>query len=150
MDQLNAFIEKTKSDDGLKAKVEALGQKGAGIDDYIALAAEYGFVITAEEFNEVSKHGELSEDDLENVAGGMSNSGKCYFTPTGKTINDGWGYRAECNSYCGYIKEFMCECHGSAGSTICIDRWHKLEDDDYLRHKTSVNHWQKKPPSYNT
>ena len=77
MEQLKAFIEKAKTDKVLAEKLDILGIKGAGDDEIIALAAEYGFTITKEEIENIKSHScnsckscELKEEDLENVAGG--------------------------------------------------------------------------------
>jgi len=48
VEQLKAFIEKVESDKELSEKVNAIGAKGAGSDELISLAAECGFIITAE------------------------------------------------------------------------------------------------------
>jgi len=48
------------------------------VEEFVARASEEGFDITAEEINSVtqeSAEGELSEDDLENVAGGFGKRG---------------------------------------------------------------------------
>jgi len=79
MEQLKALIEKAKSDKELMAKLDALGAKDAGDDEIIALAKEYGFTVTADEIgklkNEVADSAgsnEITEDELEAVAGGWS------------------------------------------------------------------------------
>ena len=145
MEQLKAFLEKAQSDSELVAKLGALGKKGASIDDYIALAVEYGFSITAEEFEEASKHVELSEEELENVAGGWGRSTNCWFTPTGKTGGKNGEKWLECGSYCGFLKANFCACKES---NDCINRWHKLGPDDYLFPKINWNHNTKIPPTY--
>ena len=76
MNQMQAFIEKARHDKELMAKLDALGASGAGADKIIALAAEYGFTITAEDCRQAAemagarKSGELNEEDLEAAAGG--------------------------------------------------------------------------------
>ena len=77
MEQIKAFIEKAKSDSTLMAKLDALGKSGIGSDEVIALAAEYGFTFTVQEYEEAMKYGgncakcgELSEADLDAVSGG--------------------------------------------------------------------------------
>ena len=80
MDQMQAFIEKARNDKELMAKLDALGAGGAGAepDKIVALAAEYGFSITEEDYRKaneqtgVRKTGELKEEDLEAVAGGAT------------------------------------------------------------------------------
>ena len=76
MEQMKLLIEKAKSDEALMAKLDALGAKGAGAEEIVALAAEYGFTITKEGYESelasarAPKTEELSEEDLEAVAGG--------------------------------------------------------------------------------
>jgi len=76
MTQMQSFIEKAKKDKDLMAKLDALGASGAEPDKIIALAAEYGFAITTEDYRKAAemagtpKTGELKEEDLEAAAGG--------------------------------------------------------------------------------
>jgi len=77
MDQIKALIEKAQSDKELMAKLDALGEKDAGADEIIALAKEYGITVNAEEIEKLksedeysSESGELTEEELEDVAGG--------------------------------------------------------------------------------
>ena len=77
MEQIKAFIEKANTDSELMAKLDALGKSGAGAEEVVALASEYGFIFTAQEYEEAVKCGgncarcgELSEEDLDAVAGG--------------------------------------------------------------------------------
>jgi len=78
MTQMQSFIEKVKNDKELMTKLDALGANGAEADKIIALAAEYGFNMTEEDFRRVveaaeaqhMKTGELGEEDLDAVAGG--------------------------------------------------------------------------------
>ena len=76
MEQINALIEKAKSDKELMDKLDALGEKDAGNDEIITLAKEYGFTVTAEEIEKIksegSTTGEIKEEELEAVAGGWS------------------------------------------------------------------------------
>ena len=62
-EQLKAFLEKVQGDTSLQEKLKAA-------DDYdavIAIAKQAGFSISADDFRS-----ELSEEELENVAGGDS------------------------------------------------------------------------------
>ena len=63
-EQLNAFLEKVKSDTELQEKLKAAGSNEAAIE--IAKAA--GFSITAEDMQ--SSTIELSDEELEAAAGG--------------------------------------------------------------------------------
>ena len=65
-EQLNAFLEKVKSDTELQEKLNAAASPDAAIE--IAKAA--GFSITAEDIQSATV--ELSDDELEGAAGGYS------------------------------------------------------------------------------
>ena len=66
-EQLNAFLEKVKSDTELQEKLKAAGSNEAAIE--IAKAA--GFAITAEDIQSMqSATAELSDEELETAAGG--------------------------------------------------------------------------------
>ena len=62
-DQLKAFMEAVKVDAGLQEKLKAAGDDNA----VVAIAKEAGFVISVEE---VTARQELSDGELEEVAGG--------------------------------------------------------------------------------
>ena len=158
MEQLKAFIEKAKSDAELGEKLSALDVISAAADEYIALAAEAGFTITADDIKEKRK---LTEEELEDVAGGFGkgdNGVLCYFTPTGKSNTvylPDKGYEVtwvECNSWCvGF--NYDCSCHKAQaeGEAICVNRWHQLSGVmEHLWPYGSFNHKKKTPPSYNT
>jgi len=80
MNQMQSFIEKIKNDKDLMTKLDALGAGGAEpeADKIVAIAAEHGFAITAEDYQQaleqaaVQKSGELAEEDLDAVAGGAT------------------------------------------------------------------------------
>ncbi len=68
---MKEFLEAIEKDEELKAKVEELNRKGATSADFSALAKEYGYELTEADFSGVGKDtGELSEDELDAVAGG--------------------------------------------------------------------------------
>jgi len=151
MKQLKAFTEKAKSDQKLSEKLDALGAKGAGIDEYIELAAEYSFTVTKDELEKIEMTEELSEEELEEVSGGSNKtSGNCFFTPTGERKYIFAAERIKCNSFCGWDK-WCCDCWGRPAT--CRDKWHMVELDnhkDYLAPINDTNHYKKHPPSYNT
>lgn len=67
---MKEFLELIEKDEKLKQKVAEMDANAdAKVSDYIALAAEYGVVITEADFKQV-KAAELSEDELDAVAGG--------------------------------------------------------------------------------
>ena len=76
MNQMQAFIEKAGTDSALMAKLNALGSGAEASEKVIAIAAEYGFAVTAEDYRvaqgqaHLQKSGELNEEELEAAAGG--------------------------------------------------------------------------------
>ena len=77
MEQVKAFMEMAQTDSELAAKLEELSKKTKEMGDIIALAAEYGFVFTAEDLKAAKCGGcqgsrELSEEELDNVSGGWT------------------------------------------------------------------------------
>ena len=76
MEKIKAFIEKAKTDSELAAKLEELAKQNADVGEVIALAAEHGFTLTQEDLGAAKCGGcqkpcELSEDELDKVAGGQ-------------------------------------------------------------------------------
>jgi len=85
-EQLKAFLEKIKGDTSLQEKLKAASDANA----VAAIAKEAGFMISADDLNKAQP--ELSEDELESVAGGAFNPA-CLLDATGK----------ETGRLCGYI-----------------------------------------------
>ena len=82
-EQLKAFLEAVKVDAGLQEKLKA----SSDADAVVEIAKAAGFVISAEELK--SAETEISEVELEGVAGGWSTSGG----PCGDDVlptEDGW------------------------------------------------------------
>ena len=98
MNQIKAFFEKAKTDNELMAKLNELGEKEAQEEEIIRLAAENGFTITAEEIEQARNTqltGELSEEELDKVAGGSLtqnrwNPEKC--KEYGRTYHNCYGF----------------------------------------------------------
>ncbi len=70
-EQLKAFLEKVKGDTSLQEKLQAAADANA----VAAIAKEAGFSISADEINkaqseQIAQRDELSEEELEKVAGG--------------------------------------------------------------------------------
>ena len=65
-EQLKAFLEKVKDDTSLQEKLKA----AADIDAVAAIAKEAGFIISVEDLKNAQSR-EISEEELEGVAGGM-------------------------------------------------------------------------------
>ena len=68
-DQLKAFLEAVKADAGLQEKLNA----ATDVDAVVAIAKEAGFLISAEELQR--SQAEISEEELEGVAGGKATQG---------------------------------------------------------------------------
>ena len=82
-EQLKAFLEKVKADTSLQDKLKASADANA----VVAIAKEAGFSITAEDIQSATV--ELSDDELEQVAGGCQiNSAKLSFPPYCKFPHD--------------------------------------------------------------
>ena len=64
-EQLKAFLEAVKADEGLQEKLKAAGDA----DAVIAIAKAAGFAISADELKKAQS--EISEEELEGVAGGF-------------------------------------------------------------------------------
>jgi len=70
-EQLKAFMDAVKADEGLQEKLEAVLEP----DAVVTIAKEAGFVISADELQRAQA--EVSEDDeLEGVTGGISSREK--------------------------------------------------------------------------
>ena len=70
-EQFKAFLSKAKGDSNLQEKLKA----AADADAALAIAKEAGFAITAEDIQSMkSATTELSDDELEGVAGGGDSS----------------------------------------------------------------------------
>ena len=67
-EQLKAFLEKVKADTSLQEKLKA----AADANTVSAIAKEAGFSISADDINKAQS--ELSEEELEGVAGGIIGS----------------------------------------------------------------------------
>ena len=75
-EQLKAFLEKVKADTSLQEKLKA----AADSDAVLAIAKEAGFAITAEDIQSMQSATDLSDDELEGVAGGNLETALCYST----------------------------------------------------------------------
>jgi len=73
MEQLKAFLEKAGADSELTIKLEELGDGIEKSDEFIAIAAVHGFTVTVKDIEEIKSEAEkkeISEEQLEAVAGG--------------------------------------------------------------------------------
>ena len=70
-ENLKKFLEEASKNEELKAKLAALTDKETAVEKAVEIAKEYGFALTAEDF-QPADGGELSLDELDQVAGGTS------------------------------------------------------------------------------
>ena len=66
-EQLKSFLDKVKTDTSLQEKIKG----AADADAVLAIAKEVGFAITAEDIQSMQSSTDLSDDELEAVAGGV-------------------------------------------------------------------------------
>ena len=94
----------------------------------------------------------LSEEQLQDVAGGVGEWKKCYFTPAGGQEQrvDSFGrttYHMKCASRCG-IGWTSCSCLATAR---CVDKWHIMTEHYELLPQDISNHSSKpRANNYNT
>ncbi len=72
-ENMKAFLDAIQNNEELKEKFDEISSKEQSeqkdyTDEYIALAREYGIILTKEDFEFDEE--ELSDEDLENVSGG--------------------------------------------------------------------------------
>ena len=65
-EQLKSFLEKVKTDTSLQEKLKG----AADADAALAIAKEAGFAITAEDIQSMQSATDLSDEEVEDVAGG--------------------------------------------------------------------------------
>ena len=68
-ENLKKFLEEASKNEELKAKLTALTDKETAVEKAVEIAKEYGFTLTAEDF-QPADGAELSLDELDQVAGG--------------------------------------------------------------------------------
>ena len=72
---MKKLLEAMEQNAELKAKIDELDKNpDSAVKDYIELASEYGIEIKEEDFQPASIQGEVSDEELDAVAGG----GECY------------------------------------------------------------------------
>ena len=84
-ENLKIFLEEASKNEELKTKLTALTDKETAVAKAIELAKEYGFTLTAEDF-QPADGAELSLDELDQVAGGRG--GTCYCMNVGSGDDD--------------------------------------------------------------
>jgi predicted ribosomally synthesized peptide with nif11-like leader len=79
--QISALLSAIKQDNSLKDRLKA----AAGLDAAVAIAHEAGFDVSKEDWLKYqAKQSELSDEELESVAGGIAGGGFCTPDPTNK------------------------------------------------------------------
>ena len=89
-EQLKSFLEKVKTDTSLQEKLKG----AADTDAALAIAKEAGFAITAEDIQSMQSSTDLSDEELEGVAGGNNgnNCGILFTTPQVPVLNKSIDY----------------------------------------------------------
>jgi len=106
MEQLKAFLEKAGADSELTVKLEKLHENDNVSEELIAIAAEHGFTITAEEIEDaksLTKKNEIDEEKLEAVAGGSG----------GEEQSEGiadWTVNRYCPEWCKNLRTMRIAC----------------------------------------
>lgn len=68
---MKKLLEAMEQNAELKAKIDELDKKpDSAINDYIQLASEYGIELKEEDFKPADMQGEVSDEELDAVAGG--------------------------------------------------------------------------------
>lgn len=70
-ENLKKFLEEASKNEELKARLTALTDKNTAVAKAVELAKEYGFALTAEDFQPMEGE-DISLDELDQVAGGTS------------------------------------------------------------------------------
>jgi predicted ribosomally synthesized peptide with nif11-like leader len=73
-EQLKAFMEAVKADPGLQEQLKAAGDT----DAVVAIAKAAGFLISSDELQRAQAGQEISEEELEGVAGGGGGQDSCH------------------------------------------------------------------------
>ena len=73
-EQLKSFLEKVKTDTSLQEKLKG----AADADAALAIAKEAGFAITTEDIQSMKSSTNMSDEELEGLAGGGSEFGTAY------------------------------------------------------------------------
>jgi len=128
-ENLKKFLEEASKNEELKAKLAALTDKETAAAKAVELAKEYGFALTAEDF-QPAENDALSLDELDSVAGGSSD---CLCIAFGASGGGGggncvtWGASdgPKKRPYCEKCQEFVWD--GTVGTphscgTILVER----------------------------
>jgi len=78
-DNVKNFLKEVEANEELRAKIEALGDVDDAVGQTLAIAAEYGCPLTEEDLDTITEEdfkegedAELSLDDLDSAAGGIT------------------------------------------------------------------------------
>ena len=119
-DTMKAFLEAASKNEEMKEKLKAAKDNEA----LIALASEFGFALT--EADLTPSEGELSEDELNSVAGGDTGGCVCVLAGGGGgKQSDDDTYGCACVGYGqggdGAIDDFTCWCTGYGNGVLPFD-----------------------------
>jgi len=126
MKTIQDLLTRINEDETFREEVRAIGDKDMPPEEGVVAFKKLGYEITAEDWNNYTKdpewavkevhHGELSEEDLENVSGGVGADSKCWFRYTNawprSDIQPDISIRLDCGAACfGFFTQ--CACHGT-------------------------------------
>ena len=89
-ENLKKFLEEASKNKELKAKLAALTDKETAVEKAVEIAKEYGFALTAEDF-QPAEGAELSLDELDQVAGCKGDDYCGFVSMLDQPCTD-WGY----------------------------------------------------------
>ena len=111
---MKKLLEEMEKNEELKSKVEKLDQDpGSAPKDYIELAAQYGVELKEEDFKPADVKGELSEEELDAVAGGTPCA--CIVGGGGEVSTD---YEKTCACVLGGAGEYKGAARYTHGSVV--------------------------------
>jgi len=153
MEQIKAMFDTIGEDTVFGEEISALITKGNAAD-IIAAAAKKGFNFTEADWQAYldwsktiggEKKGELSESELEDVAGGgfpwdPHTSHECWFHAASEAEYRDGEMRKRCNQFAckapvGYLW-FQCRCYGK--DVQCKNGWHKADSPGCLKRGLGV------------
>ena len=140
MSEINALLERIAADEDFRGKVSALVTRRLTPEQGVAAVRELGYHITKDDWTANTtarkpggrRAAELSESELESVAGGVNAQEECWFHDASNgylidlgTIVDGRlpCEQSSCFQLLGLIQ---CACHGT---DRCVGKMHTVELD---------------------
>ena len=123
-ENLKKFLEEASKNEELKASLTTLTDKDTAVEKAIEIAKEYGFTLTAENF-QPADGAELSLDELDSVAGGSGCVCILFGSGGNKCAHVGMSDGPKKRPYCEKCQEFVWD--GTVGTphscgTILVEK----------------------------